>query len=155
MRYRDARAHLTEALELMRGERAYAVAQRGAAAPGSADAFAEKTIRALETLLVDANGAPRHFPASVMPCAHLSNADIAELCEMRGIDPAQSANEGTYNVSAAQLRSLLTEAQVASDATMHAHIKNFLNRRQQGIVMNAYRRSAGLPVRLPQSARKS
>lgn len=153
MRYSEARAHLIEALNVMRRDRAYAVAQRGQATPGSADAFDEKTVRALETILVDANGGPKHFPAALMPCSQLSNADIAEMCEMRGIDPAQSANEPTFAVSAAQLRSLLVEAQVASDATMHAHIKQHLSRRQQGIVMNAYRRSAGLEVRPPKFQR--
>ena len=153
MRYRDAREHLLDALEVMRRERAYAEAQRGAPAPGSADDFAEKTLRALEVVLVDANGAPRHFPAAVMPCAHLSDADIANLCEMRGIDYTQSANEPTYSLSARQLRSLLVEAQVASDATLHAHIKQSLTRSQQGFVMNAYRYSAGQQLRLPKSSR--
>ena len=153
MRYRDAREHLLAALELMRRERAYAVAQRGAAAPGSADAFDEKTLRSLEVILVDANGAPKHFPAAVMPCARLSDADIAELCEMRGIDYTQSANEPTYSLSARQLRSLLVEAQVASDATLHAHIKQSLTRSQQGFVMNAYRYSAGQELRPSKSER--
>lgn len=155
MRYSEARAHLIEALRLMRQERAYAVAQRGEATHGSADEFDEKTVSALETILVDPNGAPKHFPAALMPCSHLSNADIAEICEMRGVDLTQSANEPCFSVSASQLRSLLVEAQVASDASMHAHIKQHLSRRQQGIVMNAYRRAVGVEVRPPKHLQRS